>query len=234
MKKYRLILIDTLILCLVSTVLAILVYSAVAMLKGKVKKDDPIVTAILQGNAKEVETLVKQAGDVTNETDDLGRTALMRAAFANYSDTRAEPGSEARNLLSTADDERAGIVALLLNHGAKPDSRDNDGWSALMWASWSGLNKVAAELLDLGASQQFVDKRGNTALIIAARRGNAEIVKTLLAKGADKSVTNKAGQSALDAAKLGMAQFPEKQPGYAGVISQLTLAKPAAGAPASH
>jgi len=226
MKKYRLILIDTLILCLVSTVLAIGVYTAVAMLKGKVKKDDPIVTAILQANAKEVEALVKQAGDVTNETDDLGRTALMRAAFANYSDTRSEPSNEARNLLSDTDDKRADIVALLLSHGAKPDSRDKDGWSALMWASWSGLNKVAAKLLDIGASHQFADKQGNTALIIAAQRGNAEIVKTLLAKGADKATTNKAGKSALDAATLGLAQYPDKQADYRDVISQLTLAPP--------
>lgn len=227
MKKYRLILIDTLILCLVSTVLAIGVYTAVAMLKGKVKKDDPIVTAILQANTKEVEKLVQQGGSVTNETDDLGRTALMRAAFANYADTRSQPGNEARNLLSDTDDKRTGIVVLLLDHGAMPDVRDHDGWSALMWASWSGLNQVAANLLDRGASHQFADKQGNTALIIAAQRGNAGIVKTLLAKGADKSVTNNAGQSALTAAKLGLAQYPEKPADYADVISQLTLAKPA-------
>ncbi|MEI6674975.1 MAG: ankyrin repeat domain-containing protein [Verrucomicrobiota bacterium] len=221
MKQYRLILIDTLILCVVSTMLAIGVYTAVAMLKGKVKKDDPIVTAILQANAKEVESLVKQAGDVTNETDDLGRTALMRAAFANYSDTRSEPGNEARNLLSDTDDKRAGIVALLLSHGAKPDSRDNDGWSALMWASWSGLNKVAAKLLECGASQQFTDRQGNTALIIAAQRGNPEIVRKLLAKGADQALTNKSGRTAREAATAGMAQYPEKRAAYTEVLAAL-------------
>ncbi|MEI6655839.1 MAG: ankyrin repeat domain-containing protein [Verrucomicrobiota bacterium] len=221
MKKYRLILIDTLILCLVSTVLAIGVYTAVAMLKGKVKKDDPIVTAILQANAKEVESLVKQAGDVTNETDDLGRTALMRAAFANYSDTRSEPVNEARSLLSATDDKRAGIVALLLNHGARPDSRDNDGWSALMWASWSGLGKVAEKLLELGASQQFADRQGNTALIIAAQRGNPEIVRALLAKGADQALTNKSGRTAREAATAGMAQYPEKRGAYTEVLAAL-------------
>lgn len=225
MKKYGVILIDTLILVVVSSVLAYCVTTAVAMLKGKVKKDDPIVTAIIQANATEVEKLVKQGGAVTNETDALGRTALMRAAFANFSDTR--PGL-VNELLSDTDAKRAGIVELLLNHGALPDSRDNDGWSALMWASWSGLTQVAAKLLEHGASHQFADRQGNTALIIAAQRGNAEIVKALLAKGADKSATNKSGNTALTAARLGMRQYPDRQPGYAGVISQLDGTPPAA------
>ena len=45
MSKYRLILIDTLILCMVSTVLAVVFNFTVDKLKGEVKKDDPIVIA---------------------------------------------------------------------------------------------------------------------------------------------------------------------------------------------
>ena len=90
-----------------------------------------------------------------------------------------------------------------------------------MWASWSGLGKVAARLLDKGASLQFADAQGNTALIIAAQRGNAEIVKALLAKGADMAVRNRAGQSALDAATTGLAQYPDKARGYQAILAQL-------------
>ncbi|MCX6877288.1 MAG: ankyrin repeat domain-containing protein [Verrucomicrobia bacterium] len=218
MKKYRVILIDTLLLCLVSTVLAYLVSTVVTKLKGKVT-DDPIVTAIIQANAVEVERLVKGGSDVTNQTDALGRTALMRAAFANYSGPQP---------IAETDDKRVGIVELLLNHGAQPDRRDNDGWSALMWAAWSGLPKVADTLLRHGASTAFADRQGNTALIIAAQRGNAAIVKALLAKGAAHAVANKAGKTALEAATTGMQQYPEKRPGYEGILSQLKLAFPAA------
>jgi len=221
MRKYRLILIDTLLLCLVSTVLAIAVNFAVAKLKGEVKKDDPIVTAIIQSNTKEVEKLVGQGADVTNETDELGRSALMRAAFANFSGPRGGTEHEPADILSDIDGKRAGIVELLLTHGAAPDSRDNDGWTALMWASWSGLTQVVGKLLEGGASPQFADHQGNTALLIAAQRGNPAIVKALLAKGADAAVTNKAGNTALATAQTGLAQYPDQAAGYAAVIAQL-------------
>lgn len=234
MRKYRLILIDTLILCLVSTLLAVVVTSAADRLKGKVKGDDPIVAAIIQANTKELEKLVQRGASVTNQTDELGRTALMRAAFANYSDTRGSLGGEAPTLLSETDAKRAGTVGLLLHHGAEPDTRDHDGWSALMWASWSGLDQVAAMLLDSGASLRFADPQGNTALIIAAQRGNAVIVKALLAKGADRALANRAGQTALQAARSGMGQYPERKPGYEAVIGQLEAASPATTGGIAH
>jgi len=225
MRKYRLILIDTLILCVVSTVLAIAVDFAVTKLKGEVKKDDPIVIAIIQANTQEVEKLVQQGAGVTNETDELGRTAMMRAAFVNFSEPRGGSGHAPAGILGDTDAKRAGLVGLLLTHGARPDSRDHDGWTALMWASWSGLTEVAAKLLDSGASPHFADPQGNTALLIAAQRGNAAIVAALLAKGADAAVANKAGKTALTAARTGLAQYPEQAAGYAAVIAQLTPAK---------
>jgi len=423
MKKYRLILIDTLILFLVSSVLAFLVITAVARLKGKVKGDDPIVTAIIQGDIKEVRKLVRGGSKVTNETDDYGRSALMRAAYVNLADPKplgpkeraladalarcgvrletgsgpaplskqerllmallsqrgirvraeasdkaplrkeeralaqalalhgvpvggapdaapasagrrlaealwrcgidvsdemagmpsfnvagaygkalvracvplrgrpdfpcsgdtatrspagfarlaapdvrnrrpvvafdpdkvlcdllnecdihlsgeADAGAPRRNVkalatelakwnvklgnsLTETDETRLEIVALLLSHGAALDTVDNDGWTALMWASWSGLTKVAEKLLASGASPSFADHQGNTALIIAAQRGNADIVKALLAKGANKAAANKAGKTALEAAKIGIAQYPDKAPGYNAILAQL-------------
>ena len=225
MRKYRLILIDTLLLCLVSTVLAIVVNFAVAKLKGEAKKDDPIVIAIIQANTQEVEKLVQQGAGVTNETDELGRTALMRAAFVNFSGPRGGPGQEPAGILGDTDAKRSGLVGLLLSHGARLDARDRDGWTALMWASWSGLTQVAGKLLESGASPHFADRQGNTALLIAAQRGNTAIVTALLANGADAAVANKAGKSALAAARTGLAQYPEQAAGYAAVIAQLTAVK---------
>jgi len=227
MRKYRLILIDTLILCVVSSVLAVAVNFAVAKLKGEAKKDDPIVIAIIQADATEVEKLVQKGADVTNETDELGRSALMRAAFVNLSAARDEPGQQ--GVLSNTDAKRVGLVGLLLSHGARRDTRDHDGWTALMWAAWSGLTQVVAKLLESGASPEFADRQGNTALIIAAQRGHAAIVAALLAKGADAAQANHGGHTALAAAKTGLAQCPDQAVGFAAVIAQLTPAQSPAG-----
>ena len=229
MRKYQLILIDTLLLIVVSSVLAVGVNFTVARLKGETKKDDPIVTAIIQADANEVKNLVQGGAGVTNETDELGRTALMRAAFANFSGPRDGSSKDPAAALSDTDGKRAVLVALLFEHGAKPDARDSDGWTALMWASWSGLSKVADQLLESGASPAFADRQGNTALIIAAQRGHASIVAALLAKGADATVANKAGLTALAAAKTGMAQFPDQAGGYTAVIARLSPVNAPAG-----
>lgn len=219
MKQLRVILLDTFILCAVSTALAILVNQAVSLMKGRSAKDDPLVAAIIQNNVKSLRKLIGPGSGATRQADDQGRTALMRAAYANISDAK---------LTTETDALREEMISLLIEHGALIDQLDRDGWSALMWASWSGLNKVAAKLLELGASHRIADRQGNSALIIAAQRGNAEIVRILLAKGADMTVTNKAGKSALEAARLGGKQYPDKKPQYDDVTSQLKPAPPAA------
>lgn len=212
MTKLKEIISDGIILFAISTAFVIVVDRGFSKLKGAVKTDDPIVTAVIQADSKKLGELVKPGERVTNKTDELGRSALMRAAYANYADAKT---------LANTDAKRVAMVGLLVEQGARVDDVDHDGWSALMWASWSGLDQVAAKLLELGASHQSADKQGNTALIIAAQRGNAGIVEALLAKGADSSVRNKAGLSALDTASTGMRQYPDKQSAYAKVLAAL-------------
>ena len=421
-EQVKKILIDGLILFAVSTALVVLADRGFSLLKGKAKKDDPIVTAIIQGDLKQVKKLAAEGGKVTNETDALGRTALMRAAYVNLSDPKplgkkeralvdalvrcgirleagagpapltpeetallamlnqrglrvtskpderpllaeerelanalghlgvpvgdppakatigagqrlaaamagcgidlsdelavvpsfadageyakalrrlcsstrmrpawlaadsqgetsngalarlvmqevktsppvvaldpdellldqldecgirlnagAESGPARRNVkalaaelakwdvklgnpLSDADEIRADMVGVLLDRGAKLDKTDNDGWTALMWAAWSGLEKVAEVLLERGAGTGFADRQGNTALIIAAQRGQAGIVKLLLARGAAKGAANQHGLTALAAADKGKQQYPTKADGYDAVIAAL-------------
>ena len=212
MTKLKEILTDGVILFAISTGFVVVMDQGFSKLKGAVKQDDPIVTAIIQGDSKKLEELVKKGDGVTNETDELGRAALMRAAYANYANSKT---------IEETDAKRVAMVEQLVKQGAQLDTLDDDGWSALMWASWSGLAQVASKLLDLGASYQFADKQGNTALIIAAQRGNAGIVKVLLAKGADRAVANKAGKTAVDAAGSGLEQYPDKRLAYSAVLAAL-------------
>lgn len=226
MNKLKIILIDALILFAVSTVVVYSVNWAFSLIGGHGPKADPIVTAIIQDNAEELRKLVEVRTEPTAEnaasdrqdgetrdsarnpadlTDGHGRTALMRAAFVNNS--KAE-------ITAKSDVKRAEMVPLLLDHGAPIDARDEDGWTALMWASWSGLPKTTRQLLDRGASVSPADKLGNTALMLAAGRANIEIVSQLLAAAADKTARNKAGKSASDIAREGTAQYPDKKDAY--------------------
>jgi ankyrin repeat protein len=217
MNKLRTILLDALILFAVSTVFVALADRAFSGLKGKIPKDDPVVTAIGQGDLKGLENVIAELEQnpklsVATQTDEHGRTALMRAAYANLADP---------DKLKDADTKRVAMAALLLTKGARLDAVDHDGWTALMWAAWSGLPQVAGQLLNSGANHAPADHQGNTALILAAQRGEAEIVKALLAKGADKSATNKAGQNALAAAETGRRQHASSPEKYAAVIAAL-------------
>ena len=206
------IIVDGLILSVVSSIMALVAYFFFDWLKGNTAKDDPLVTAIIQGKSQEIERLVAPGAGATGLTDDFGRTALMRAAFANLS---------AADAIAKTDEKRAPIVALLVEHGAPIDGRDSDGWTALMWASWSGLDKTADKLLELGANPSLADRQGNTALTIAAQRGKVAIVRSLLSKGANPSAATKTGKTALDTARKGLSEYPDKKDAYQDVIGLL-------------
>jgi ankyrin repeat protein len=204
MIKLRTILLDALILFLVSTLFVAVADFAFSGLKKKIPKDDPVVTAIGQGEQKALENVLAEAPDrakAANRADEHGRTSLMRAAYLNL----AEVGKVAET-----DETRMHMAESLLINGASPTATDNDGWTALMWAAWSGLPKVADLLLQNGCPLDAADRQGNTALIIAARRGNVEVVQALLAKGADKTARNQAGLTALQAAELGLKEHSQQ------------------------
>lgn len=246
-RKLKLLLADGLILFVMSSVIAIGVQQSIkALKKDKGASDDPIVTAMLQDNLDEVTKLVAKGPEMTNPKDDLGRSALLRTAYVNLS--RPSPPSAATVFINRvfsamgvgpviseeagidphihADERRLKFATLLLDHGAKVDSVDNDGWTALMWAAWSGLSNVANLLVERGCPLNAADRQGNTALIIAAQRGNHEIVEILVTKHADLSLRNRAGLTALEAAERGLRAHPAKsyeelQEGFKKTISLL-------------
>jgi len=201
MNKLKMILIDGLILFAISTIFVGITEYGFSFLKDDGTKDDPIVTAVIQGKVKVLTKILSSEGVETNLQDSHGRTALMRVAYVNYSTQKR---------ILEADEKRAEMASLLLEHNAPVDTLDSDGWSALMWASWSGMPKVTQELLNAGASVSVVGEQGFTALSLAAMRGKSEAVEELLAKGADSSIKTAKGQTALDLAKQQVAKFAEE------------------------
>jgi ankyrin repeat protein len=71
------------------------------------------------------------------------------------------------------------VVRLLLNKGARPDVRNNLGYTALMISSSQGHANVVGELLKAGADRTLRNKKHERAIDIATAAGHAEITQLL-------------------------------------------------------
>jgi uncharacterized protein len=137
-----------------------------------------LIASAQSGSAAIVDLLLKNRADV-NKVASLkhgGVTALMKAASG------------------------ADVVKLLLQHGANPNFKDQEGKTALMMAAtgWGPRNAEATELLlDKGAEINSRDESGKTALMAAAGAGSPEVVKRLLERGAEANSTDYCGKTAL-------------------------------------
>jgi ankyrin repeat protein len=70
-------------------------------------------------------------------------------------------------------------VELLLEKGAEPDSKDEDGWTPLSWATLNGHEVVVELLLEKGAEPDSRDKWGRTPLSWATENRHEAVVKLL-------------------------------------------------------
>ena len=170
--KHTVIIKDAAILFATSTLLVYLVNQAFAPLKNSLPDRPPLVTLILEGKTNSLNALLSAPYTAIDMPDHVGRTPLQWAAYANYASAEKTQAT---------DQLRAPMVRLLIQHGAKVNAADHDGWTALMWASWSGLTDVVNELLAQGAQTTPSDRQGNTALTLAQKKGHADIVRRLTA-----------------------------------------------------
>lgn len=229
MKQYKLVIIDGLILLVTCVTIVLVLNNFVFAGLKKGSGSDSLVTMIQQDNLDRVKVIlseedynkVKENKPATleeykkaraNKVDEYSRTPLMWLAYANNADAKFTTESDAK---------RVPMIEVLVAAGADLNTVDKDGWSALMWASWSGLTSVSAKLIELGADYKVVDKNGNTALMIAAQSGHAEIVKNLLDKGADRLAKNFSQKTAKELAEEFMGKFPKKAEAYKAVLAHL-------------
>jgi TonB family protein len=87
---------------------------------------------------------------------------------------------------------------LLENPEVDPDSRDGQGWTALMYAARSDQAELITLVLKAGAAVNLVNDDGDSALIVAVKRGNVEGARRLLMAGADTSLRDSRGKTAFD------------------------------------
>jgi len=101
---------------------------------------------------------------------------------------KAPPESQLRQAAHSGN--LAGI-RVLLGKGARINDADDEGWTALTWATLADEPEAVKLLLDRGADVNARDKFGRSALYWAAMEGNAEIMEMLLARGADVDAKEK-------------------------------------------
>ena len=100
-------------------------------------------------------------------------------------------------------------VQLLLEHGAKTETRVEDGMTAIACAAQANVAyseqwkcaEIVKLLIEHGADMHVKDNSGKTLLALAAENGRLETVELLLSKGLDVNAKDKKGNSVLDLAK---------------------------------
>uniref|UniRef100_A0A671V047 Ankyrin repeat domain 52a n=1 Tax=Sparus aurata TaxID=8175 RepID=A0A671V047_SPAAU len=178
----------------------------------------PLVQAIFNRNAEEVQLLLHKKEDV-NALDQERRTPLHAAACVgdvHIMDLLIESGATVNakdhvwltplHRAAASRNERA--VGLLLRRGAEANARDKFWQTPLHVATANRATRCAEALLTQLSNLNMADRTGRTALHHAAQSGFQEMVKLLLNKGANLSAIDKKERQPIHcAAYLGKQVF---------------------------
>lgn len=152
---------------------------------------------------KELNESIKKANDngkiFANLTDNTGRTPVMWICYGNYNNIDTTLNTEAFRLPY--------LEMVMAEPGFEINQKDQDGWTALHWAAWSGFDALCEVLIKAGADINQAENNGYTPLMLAAMRGNAPTVELLLNDGAQIDVINVDKKNAHALAVEGLAAY---------------------------
>lgn len=100
-------------------------------------------------------------------------------------------------LYTAAEQGDTAIVRRLLNEGADPNERNQNGWTALMIAAANQHPETVKMLLEQGASPNIINLFGRSALMYAALYGNTILVEQLIQFGAEVDLNESGDPNAL-------------------------------------
>lgn len=87
-------------------------------------------------------------------------------------------------------------IKFLLQRGANPNIRNNEGLTPLQIVTRMGFIEGAEELLKRGAQVNVADSQGETPLISAVHQRDIPLIRRLLTEGADPDRNDNSGRSA--------------------------------------
>lgn len=159
--------------------------------------------------AKELEDLLEDASDEKAAATAKAKLDKSRAKLlATLNDVRENVEMDASASWNMKDVQRLYYVRALLNApGIDVHKKDQDGFTALHWAAWSGMPFCSYMLVQAGLDINAKEDSGFTPLMLAAMRGNADTVEMLLSLGADPAPTNNKGETALSLAESAAASY---------------------------
>lgn len=127
------------------------------------------------------------------EENDIDKARTLLAIRANV-DVFDDDGESALMLSILSGSE---ISIELLKKTRDIDHKNNEGWTALMYAAADGKTALVRRLLDRGANVNAKNQAGDTPLILAACREQENTVKLLLSRGADPNQRENRGLTVL-------------------------------------
>jgi ankyrin repeat protein len=107
---------------------------------------------------------------------------------------KSSPEEELRSAAHSGD---VAEIKRLIARGAKVNWADDEGWTALFWASVAVQPEAVKTLLDRGADVNARDRAGWTPVFWAAMNGHSTVVEMLVDRGADVSLADHKGRTAL-------------------------------------
>ncbi len=122
-----------------------------------------MIDAVQNGNINDIETYLKEGGDV-NQTDAVGCSVLwIGASLGN-----------------------AEVVQTLIQYGAAVDQQDTITITSPLWVATSNANyDTVKALLEADADANLIDKDGWSPLLLAATNGECQICRLLIEHGAE-------------------------------------------------
>lgn len=165
-----------------------------------VKKQAQFLDALADAEVDRVRRLLSKNSSLATESFPSSLTTnpplLVAVRVPGFAGHGEEISADA-----AADEERAEIVEVLIEHGADPNLRSRGGVRPLHMAARYGLARCIRSLVVAGAEVDVRNAKGETPLYRAANLGHRAAVQELLRLGASVSVVSNKGEGPLERAR---------------------------------